>query len=242
MIAYFLLGIAVLLSFILLARWIAAADPRALAKGLRYGGGIVAVAIVLLLALSGRWSYAVAVLGIAFPALLRRKAWWARTRPMGGASAGATSRVETAMLEMTLDHDTGVMTGRVRSGARAEQALDGLSLAELRALREECRRQDPESVALIEAYLDRRFASTWRERADETAGGAGAADGRAGGTASAAMTRGEALALLGLAEGASPAEIKDAYRRLMMKLHPDTGGSAYLAAKVNQAKETLLRD
>lgn len=56
-----------------------------------------------------------------------------------------------------------------------------------------------------------------------------------------AMTRPEALAALGLEEGATPQEVKAAYRRLMLKVHPDQGGSEYLATKLNQAKDLLSR-
>ena len=54
------------------------------------------------------------------------------------------------------------------------------------------------------------------------------------------MSRREACEILGVMENASPAEIKKAYLNLMKKIHPDAGGSAYLAQKVNQAKEQLL--
>ena len=56
------------------------------------------------------------------------------------------------------------------------------------------------------------------------------------------MSRDEALRILGLESGASPDEIKSAYHRLMAALHPDKGGSTYLAAKLNEAKDRLLGD
>jgi len=55
------------------------------------------------------------------------------------------------------------------------------------------------------------------------------------------MTRAEALAVLGLEEGASRDEVLAAYKSLIRKVHPDApGGSGYLASKLNQAKQTLL--
>jgi hypothetical protein len=66
----------------------------------------------------------------------------------------------------------------------------------------------------------------------------GAGDG-AGHTAR--MTRMEALQILDLKEGASDDEIRDAHRRLIMRIHPDRGGSTFLAAKLNEARDVLLR-
>ena len=87
---------------------------------------------------------------------------------------------------------------------------------------------------LLEAYLDRRFAG-WRE-ADQ-----GESQGRGKGGAGGAMSRKEALEVLGLAEGAGAAEIIRAHRTLMKKFHPDHGGSTALAARVNQAKDVLMQ-
>jgi DnaJ-domain-containing protein 1 len=138
------------------------------------------------------------------------------------------------MIEMELDHDTGDMNGTVLAGPNAGRALNDLAEDALRALYAECRQADPDGARLLEAYLDRRFPR-WREdaQAHEDAGP---------GTRphSGAMTEEEAYQILGLQPGASPDEVRRAHRTLMKKLHPDQGGSTYLAARVNQAKEVLL--
>jgi hypothetical protein len=93
---------------------------------------------------------------------------------------------------------------------------------------------DPDGARLLETYLDRRFAG-WRE----TAQGQSEAGGGLGGSGS--MSAQEAYQILGLAPGAGSEEIVRAHRILMKKLHPDHGGSTSLAARVNQAKDVLLR-
>jgi DnaJ-domain-containing protein 1 len=99
----------------------------------------------------------------------------------------------------------------------------------------ECRVSDQDGARLLEAYLDRRFPA-WRKDAEPDEHPRPGGDAHAG-----AMTEEEAYQILGLAPGASAEEIRRAHRTLMKKLHPDQGGSTYLAARVNQAKEILLR-
>jgi hypothetical protein len=126
---------------------------------------------------------------------------------------------------MTLDRETGALDGEVRAGRFAGAPLGQLSLDQLCALLAECQGEDEQSARLLEAYLDRTHPG-WRDRTPPPVSGQ--------------MSRAEALQVLGLGDGAGPDEIRDAHRRLMLKLHPDLGGSDYLAGKINLARDVLL--
>ena len=157
---------------------------------------------------------------------------WRQTRPLGGG-AKRVSTVRSAALEMQLDLDTGDMEGRILAGALEGSLLSALTEAELSAFYATLA-ADAESCALLEAYLDRRMPG-WREDAD-THG----TKGHGSPSRSGAMTKQEAYEILGLDPGASPAEIRKAWRKLMKSVHPDSGGTAFLAAKINEAKDVLL--
>ena len=153
-----------------------------------------------------------------------------------GSASGQTSQIETRFLRMFLDHDTGDMNGGVLEGRFAGRQLSDMSFDDLLALYGECAPLDGQSAQVLAAYFERNFPDDWQARAESAearqAGGAG------GGMN--AMTREEAHEVLGLDEGASSEEIKAAHHRLMSKIHPDHGGSTYLATKINQAKDFLL--
>jgi len=147
-------------------------------------------------------------------------------------SGGQTSSVQSRYIRMTLAHDSGDINGEVLEGQFKGRALNQLNLEELLQLLRECQ-NDEESVALLQAYLDRVYEDKWRQQA-------GAHGQQPPPSESGEVSREEALQILGLLSDASEEEIIEAHRRLMQKLHPDRGGSAYLAAKINLAKETLL--
>ena len=155
-----------------------------------------------------------AEIGGLAPLALREVARWRRRQAATAPPPGQASEVETDYLRMRLDHDSGTMSGTVRRGPFQGRHLSELSRDELVALWRECRAEDPQGASLLEAYLDRVMAG-WRE--------AGDFQGAAGRPPGDAMSREEAYAVLGLAAGASEAEIREAYHRLMMKIHPDQG-------------------
>ena len=149
----------------------------------------------------------------------------------GRKTQGQKSRVQTRMLAMELDHDSGAMDGKVLEGEFRGKRLSELNKESLLRLLQSCRGVADQSGALLETYLDRTIAN-WRA----AAGG----QSRSGETPGGAMTREEAHAVLGLKPGASAEEVRAAHRHLMKQFHPDHGGSDYLAAKINQAKDLLL--
>jgi len=238
MIAYFLLGICLLVGVVLIARWFTAAEPRRVVVLLRWVAAILGLIVGGVLLWGGRDAWAMLTIPMLIPLALRWRTLWNRMKAAQGPIPGQTSQVETRFLRMTLDHDSGRMDGMVIAGGFRGRPLGALSLQDLVALWRECRGADTQSAAVLEAYLDRVHGEAWRSAASEGAeGGAEAPRGPSG----APMTRKEALEILGLGADPSREEIHAAHRRLMQKVHPDHGGSNYLAAKINQAKDLLLR-
>lgn len=227
-------------------RWFVRTPPQQVIRSLKRGALWGVVLVIIALAMTGRLNWLVAAAAAAVP-LLRRAWGWLRFLPAArglfgryqsarasqGPRSGQSSTVESRFLRMSLDHDSGDMDGEVLEGAYADRFLSQMTMAELLSLWQECRQQDAESVALLTAYLDRQHPD-WRSHAGDeaTAGGAAPAD--------ASMSEDEARAILGVDGDASETQIIQAHRRLMHKLHPDRGGSDYLASKINLAKDCLL--
>jgi hypothetical protein len=207
------------------------ATPASQAAGfVRKAGGVALIAVAGFLTLRGAFNAAIPIfiLGLG---LLGKSGLFPGSFPWGQRSAGQRSRVATSLLAMELDHDSGRMEGTVLAGPYKGRLLSALGDDELKAFHRQCTAVNDQSRALFEAWLDRSKAG-WREGWNAAPGGAAAP--------SAAMSRAEALAVLGLKEGASAEEVRAAHRRLMKEFHPDRGGSDYLAAKINQAKDILL--
>jgi hypothetical protein len=211
----------------LLARMFLTTPPANLAHRLRMAGGIALLLAAGGLLLLGRFAIALP-LGFTGFVILRREAAIRRSGP-----SGTRSSVRSAGLDMALDHDTGEMDGKVLAGRHEGRRLSELRLSELLEVADDFR-GDADSLRLLESYLDRTQPG-WREnlQADETR--RQSAPSGAGG-----MSTKEAYEILGLEAGASETEIREAHRRLMKQVHPDRGGSAALAAKINEAKDRVL--
>jgi hypothetical protein len=210
------------------------ASPAFLAQLIRRGGGFLLMALGGLLLARGRLDFGLAIGG--FGLWLMRLAGPGGLRNAGAGGAGV-SRVRSAMIEMELDHSTGAIRGMILAGKDEGKRLDALTRPALLELYGVCLRDDPDGARLLEAYLDRRFAG-WRAAGDANRdSGGGEARARRTGT----ITEDEAYEILGLKKGAAAADIARAHRDLMKKLHPDLGGTTDLAARVNEAKEVLMR-
>ncbi len=235
MLARALLIAVVLIGLYVLARWL-----RRSPWGAWAGRAVIALGtagFLLLLTVRGGAEVALPLLVGLAPLLLR---WLNTQRPLApSATLGSSkqSTVTTRFLIMMLDHATGAMHGQVQDGRFAGRALQELRLQELLTLWRECQ-ADPQSAAVLEAYLDRQAEPDWRERLRDAGSAADSADSA---TTASVMSCAEAYQILGLSPGAAPAEIQAAYRRLIQRLHPDHGGSAYLATQLNRARDLLLR-
>lgn len=214
------------------------------------------ILLVLLLMFTGRLGFLVPLLGamlaavfsilarvmpVVIPLLLQYLPHWQRYQQQrahyqdlgGGTQSGNTSTVQSAYLRMHLHHDTGELSGEILQGAQQGRQLRDLDLANLANLYQTYSQKDPESARLLAAYIERVHGDRWRE----------AEQGQHAGPANkSGLDQAEALEILGLEPGATRKDIITAHRRLMQKVHPDRGGSDYLAAKINQAKDLLLGD
>ena len=228
-----LLGAVVLILLLWAGSAFSKADPKQAARVVRYIGGGAALIASAFLLLRGAIGIAIPVGAVGLGLLGWLSLWPANLANRTQKSAGRVSRVRSAFLEMELDHDTGAMRGFVLAGRFEGKSLDTIDPPTLIGLLGEI---DEDSRQLLMAYLDRR-EPRWREHAQQDAAAGRSSDAAPSGK----MTEQEAYQVLGLQPGAGEEEIGRAHRSLMKKLHPDQGGSTYLAARVNQARDVLLR-
>jgi hypothetical protein len=232
-----ILLVAIIAVLYILLRRIASLPPhqrRGEYLKLALGGALV---LTVLLALAGKMHWVGAaltgllvVLRQALPLLIRFVPLLGNL--LAGRAAGARqSTVAARILRMHLDHENGRLTGEVLEGRYKDWQLDEMDREQLEELRRYCEEKDSESLQLLEGYLEQRFGDEAESAQDQ---------GDTAPPPPGGMTRREALDVLGLDDDADEDAIIAAHRSLMQKLHPDRGGSDYLAAKINQAKDLLL--
>jgi hypothetical protein len=157
-------------------------------------------------------------------------------RPASGRGPGTPQdrRVRTVLIDALLNPDGSLRTGRVLAGPDIGAWLEAMPTGAVVDLLQLCRLRDAAGATLLEPYLDRR-APGWRVDAERDR------DPRPGRPPNpGAMTQEEAYQVLGLQRGATTEEIRSAHRSLMKRAHPDQGGSAERAARVNAARDRLL--
>jgi hypothetical protein len=229
-----LIALVILFGVYQAIRFAAHAKPKVLIRAAKMAAGVACFGLAALLFLRGHMEMALGVAGLGL-----WLAGWATTpqwleRLRGG---GRRSVLRSAMVEIEFDPASGAMEGLVLAGPFEGRRLNGMNPAELDALYKSCAANDPAGAHHLEVYFDRRFPG-WRQASQ---GDANARGGSARTRNSGAMTEDEAYEVLGLQKGAARDEITRAHRTLMKKLHPDQGGTTALAARVNEAKEILMR-
>jgi hypothetical protein len=219
---YLALGVLLLAGLMFARDAFVKADPKLLAKNIRRIGGNGALILAFVLLVTGRFVAAIPFAVLGYLLVGRLPFVWLDLSSLQGSRAHSTIRSD--MLEMMLDQDGNMTDGFVRVGTFAGWRLSELSASQLQSLLRETSKRDLRSEQLLEAYIIARL-------------GGGARNGRSSGNR---MTQEEALDVLGLKLGATREEILHAHRTLMKKMHPDLGGSTYLATKINEAKDVLL--
>ena len=144
------------------------------------------------------------------------------------------SRVATRYVLLTIDHLSGRINGEILAGPLTGRPLDAASTEELLGLLMTCYQTDAESAEALEVYLVHERGYQVQEPPPRARQETPPPESRA-------MDEAEARAILGIKPEDGPEEIQGAHRRLIQRLHPDRGGSDYLAAKVNEARRVLSR-
>lgn len=221
---FILIGVLAVLIYIVLTQ-----PPQKSATLLVRGGPVLLIVIGTLLTLIKR-----GVIGL--PLIFIGVTWLRSTRKFRPITppGGRKSRVRSVDLEMELDHDTGKLDGQILRGRLRGTRLSKLSEDELVSLYREIK-SDPESAALLESYLD-RYHCGWADQAQSSSSEWNGSSGFG------EMSKEEAYQVLGVAPDSTREEILEAWRRLIKRVHPDHGGSAFLTTKINTAKSVLLGD
>ena len=239
MLTLLLLGIALLIGFILVGRWYVTEEPKEALKILKWVAIGFFVVVSCFFVFTGRLNWAFMGLPVLLPWLIRArtlarvaKTFKRMSQENAGVKRGNTSDVKTRFFIMTLDHDSGDMNGTISEGDHSGEYIGNLSTQQLIVLLNTYLKEDIDSARILEAYLDQNHPD-WHDFVDEFDKSSQLANTNT-------MNRALALQILGLCHGSTDKAIKAAHRKLISGMHPDHGGSNYLAAQINQAKDVLL--
>jgi hypothetical protein len=209
--------------------------PSEKLKSLRWKMGLSVVAIALiLLAATGRIHWIAALIGAAIPLVRRVLPLFINLFPLFKRGLGAKTQnsnqdtkthAQTQLLKMSINPHNNQLQGEVINGPYVGSQLDQLSQQQLTQLLSYCHQQEKDSARVLISYLNQRFGYEWQKSSS---------------TSTHSIDENSAYAILGLKKGASRDEIIQAHRRIIQKVHPDRGGSDYLAAQINQAKDLLI--
>jgi hypothetical protein len=198
---------------------------------------LVMFAVILLaLAATGRLHWLAVAIGALLPLVPRAirlvmGLWPALSPYFRRYQQNKQSSMQTRFLSLQINLLSGELQGEVLEGGYRGEKLQSMTIVQLCELLQECQQQDRESAALLIAYMQRMHPD-WKP--DTEKGSHYTAD-------TSAMSEQQARDVLGVSESATKPEIIKAHKRLMQKLHPDRGGSDYLAVQINKAKEVLLK-
>ena len=239
MLTLFLIGIALLIAFILFGRWYVTAEPKEAMKALKWTGIGFFVIISCFFIFTGRLSWAFMGIPVLLPWLIRARAvarvaktFRQMSQSNAGVKSGNISSVETRFFKMILDHDSGDIRGTIIEGDHTGAYVEDITTQKLIVLLNTCLLEDIHSARILEAYLDRNRPD-WHDFIKDPDTSSHRANTNV-------MDRVLALQILWLSQGATEKKIKEAHRKLISGMHPDHGGSNYLAAQINQAKDVLL--
>lgn len=229
---YIILGIVLTVGIIFALQWFISADPKDLIRIIKWLLIIFIISIILFFIITGKLIWAIATMPMLLPWLLRVRQAVRRAknfsrmqgRTQNSNHTGQTSDLETRHLYIRLNHENGSIDGEVREGLFAGRQLSSMKLDELITLLRICEAEDTPSAKILKTYMD-RVHENWQEKTAPF---------------ESVMKRKEAASILGVAQNATPDEVRKAYHKLMAGVHPDHGGSSYLASKINQAKDVLL--
>jgi hypothetical protein len=235
---WLLFGIGGIVGGYLILQGLARATPQQIKRVLRWFVFIAAIGVFLYIFGTGRFQLLLGALLLLLPFLRQMRVFKWMAKAAKGPTQGQASEISTRFVDMKLDHDSGEMDGIVREGPNTGRALSDLDLAAVLDLYRNALAMDQNSAQVLESYLDRMRSEDWREKMG--GGGEDRSAHTGNGASGGAMSVAEARAILGIDANASSEEIKQAHRRLMGQYHPDRGGSDYLAARINQAKDILL--